>query len=59
MTPPRRRFLHPIALTSLLAAAVLTANVLFEFDRSGRSDIRAYSLQSLDRELARLREEEE
>ena len=33
---------------------VLTANVLFEFDRSGRSDIRAYSLQSLDRELARL-----
>ncbi|MEL1265736.1 OmpA family protein [Pseudoxanthomonas putridarboris] len=36
---------------------VLTANVLFEFDRDGRNDIRAYSLQSLDRELARLREE--
>ena len=38
-------------------AAVLTANVLFEFDRDGRHDIRSYSLQSLDRELARLREE--
>ncbi|WAC64973.1 OmpA family protein [Pseudoxanthomonas sp. SL93] len=37
--------------------AVLTANVLFEFDRDGRHDIRSYSLQSLDRELARLREE--
>jgi len=37
--------------------AVLTANVLFEFDRDGRGDIRAYSLQSLERELARLREE--
>jgi outer membrane protein OmpA-like peptidoglycan-associated protein len=36
---------------------VLTANVLFEFDRDQRDDIRAYSLQSLDRELARLREE--
>ncbi len=37
--------------------AVLTANVLFEFDRDGRRDIRAYSLQSLERALARLREE--
>jgi len=36
---------------------VLTANVLFEFDRDGRRDIRAYSLQNLERELARLREE--
>ncbi len=39
------------------AEAVLTANVLFEFDRDGRNDIRAYSLQGLARELARLREE--
>ena len=39
------------------AESVLTANVLFEFDRDGRKDIRAYSLQSLDRELARIREE--
>ena len=37
--------------------AVLTANVLFDFDRSGRSDIRAYSMQSLDRELKRVRDE--
>ncbi|HVK52227.1 MAG TPA: OmpA family protein [Pseudoxanthomonas sp.] len=36
---------------------VLTANVLFEFDRSGAKDIRAYSLKSLDRELGRLQEE--
>lgn len=36
---------------------VLTVNALFEFDRSGRDDIRTYSLQSLDRELARVREE--
>lgn len=36
---------------------VLTANVLFEFDRSGRRDIRDYSLTSLDRELARIEEE--
>ena len=40
-----------------MAESVLTANVLFEFDRDGRKDIRAYSLQSLDRELARIREE--
>lgn len=39
------------------AASVLVVNVLFEFDRSGRGDIRAHSLQSLDRELARLRDE--
>ena len=37
--------------------AVLTTNVLFEFDRDQRGDIRAYSLHSLDRELARLQEE--
>ena len=36
---------------------VLTANVLFEFDRDQRSDIRAYSLESLDQSLARIREE--
>ncbi|MEP6906935.1 MAG: OmpA family protein [Pseudoxanthomonas sp.] len=36
---------------------VLTANVLFEFDRDGRNDIRAYSLKSLDQSLARIREE--
>ncbi|KAF1711292.1 hypothetical protein CSC70_05095 [Pseudoxanthomonas kalamensis DSM 18571] len=45
------------AAAVLPADAVLTANVLFEFDRSGRDDIRAYSLQSLDRELDRLRTE--
>jgi outer membrane protein OmpA-like peptidoglycan-associated protein len=38
-------------------APVLTANVLFEFDRSGARDIRSYSLKSLDRELGRLQEE--
>lgn len=35
----------------------LTANVLFEFDRDQRGDIRAYSLQSMDQSLARIREE--
>jgi outer membrane protein OmpA-like peptidoglycan-associated protein len=35
----------------------LTANVLFEFDRDQKGDIRAYSLQSLDQSLARIREE--
>jgi outer membrane protein OmpA-like peptidoglycan-associated protein len=44
---------QPVAM----AESVLTANVLFEFDRDGRKDIRAYSLKSLDRELARIREE--
>lgn len=47
----------PAVPAVLPAGTVLTANVLFEFDRSGRNDIRAYSLQSLDRELGRLREE--
>ncbi len=47
----------PNAPAALPVDTVLTANVLFEFDRSGRTDIRAYSLQSLDRELGRLREE--
>ena len=47
----------PNAPAALPADTVLTANVLFEFDRSGRTDIRAYSLQSLDRELGRLRAE--
>lgn len=36
---------------------VLTANVLFEFDRTGRKDIRDYTLATLERELARLPEE--
>lgn len=35
----------------------LTANILFEFDRDGRSDIRGYSLRSLDQALARIRDE--
>lgn len=35
----------------------LTANILFEFDRDGRGDIRGYALQSLDRAFARIREE--
>lgn len=45
------------AAAAVPVAPVLTANVLFEFDRSGAKDIRAYSLKSLDRELARLPEE--
>ncbi|MDO5609260.1 MAG: OmpA family protein [Pseudomonadota bacterium] len=44
----------PVALP---VDTVLTANVLFEFDRDGPRDIRAHSLQSLDRELARIGEE--
>lgn len=47
----------PAVPAALPAGTVLIANVLFEFDRSGRHDIRAYTLQSLDRELGRLREE--
>lgn len=39
------------------ATGVLTANVLFEFDRTGRADIRRYTLATLEREMARLREE--
>lgn len=39
------------------APLALTANVLFEFDRDQKGDIRAYSLQSLDQSLARIREE--
>ena len=39
-------------------ALALTANVLFEFDRDQKGDIRAYSLQSLDQSLARIREED-
>ena len=35
----------------------LVANILFEFDRDGRGDIRAASLQDLDRALARAGEE--
>ncbi len=42
---------------AMQAESVLTANVLFEFDRDDRKNIRAYSLKSLDRELARIREE--
>ena len=47
----------PNVPAALPAGTVLTANVLFEFDRSDRTDIRAYSLQSLDLELGRLRAE--
>lgn len=36
---------------------VLTANVLFEFDKDGRADIRAHSLQTLERELQRVQDE--
>lgn len=36
------------------APAVLIANVLFEFDRDQRKDIRNYSLESLDKALARI-----
>lgn len=35
----------------------LTANVLFEFDRDSRRDIRADSLRSLDKALERIRQE--
>ncbi|MDR0182049.1 OmpA family protein [Lysobacter arvi] len=35
----------------------LTANVLFEFDRRGLADVREHSLGTLDRALARVREE--
>ena len=35
----------------------LIANVLFEFDRDQRPDIRTYSLESLDRALARIAQE--
>jgi len=35
----------------------LVANVLFEFDRDRIGDIRTYSLEGLDRALARIREE--
>ena len=35
----------------------LVANILFEFDRDRRGDIRTYSLESLDRALARIAEE--
>lgn len=48
----------PGAAAALPAGTALTVNVLFEFDRTGRGDIRAYSLQSLDRELARLQAED-
>jgi Outer membrane protein and related peptidoglycan-associated (lipo)proteins len=47
----------PDAPAVVPAGTALTVNVLFEFDRSGRDDIRVYSLSSLDRELARLPKE--
>lgn len=47
----------PAAPAPLPVDTVLTANVLFEFDRDGARDIRAYSLTSLDRELGRIKEE--
>jgi OOP family OmpA-OmpF porin len=39
------------------APAQLTANVMFEFDRRGRADIREHSLGTVDRALQRVREE--
>lgn len=39
------------------APAPLVANILFEFDRDGPADIRAHSLETLDRALARIAEE--
>lgn len=46
-----------VALGEPQPPVMLTANVLFEFDRDQRGDIRAYSLESLDQSLARIREE--
>ena len=37
---------------------MLVGNVLFEFDRLGRADIRAHSLATVDRALQRVREED-
>lgn len=39
------------------APVTLVGNVLFEFDRRGRADIRAHSLATVDRALQRVREE--
>lgn len=41
----------------LCGVGPLIANVLFEFDRNGRKDIRAYSLESVDRALATIANE--
>ncbi|WP_369942852.1 OmpA family protein [Xanthomonas medicagonis] len=43
--------------TPTAAPIPLVTNVLFEFDRDGYKDIRTYSLESLDRALARIAEE--
>lgn len=40
------------AVPAVAAPGPLIANVLFEFDRDGRKDIRTYSLESIDRALA-------
>ena len=47
----------PEAVAASAQPLVLTANILFEFDRDQRKDIRAYTLDSLDQSLARIREE--
>ena len=47
----------PEAVAASAQPLVLTAYILFEFDRDQRKDIRAYTLDSLDQSLARIREE--
>ena len=47
----------PAVAPTPAAELPVVANVLFEFDRDGRGDIRADSLQGLDRALARVAEE--
>ncbi|MBB6065486.1 OmpA family protein [Pseudoxanthomonas broegbernensis] len=48
----------PAASTATPAAELpLVVNLLFEFDRHGRGDIRDHSLQTLERALARIAEE--
>lgn len=59
MTPPRRRFLHPIALTSLLAAAVLTVPAIAsdkDHDRA-RDAVKAGQVMPLRAVLERLERE--
>ena len=59
MTPPRRRFLHPIALTSLLAASVLTVPAIAsdkDHDRA-RDAVKAGQVMPLRAVLERLERE--
>jgi uncharacterized membrane protein YkoI len=59
LTPPRRRFLHPIALTSLLAAAVLTVPAIAsdkDHDRA-RDAVKAGQVMPLRAVLERLERE--